>query len=101
MKLCVNQASYHYDAAKAHGFRNISFTLETEGIMTILGPNLSLSLPAKILKRPVRIKFREKGAEVDARVQPNSFNMGLKKTPKQYCVPETTVIIKKPAASIT
>ena len=39
MKLCVSQAEYHYDFEKAHGFRDINFTLENQGIMTILGPN--------------------------------------------------------------
>jgi hypothetical protein len=37
---------------------------------------------------------------VEARVQPKSFIMGLKKTPKLACAPETSVIIKKQAASI-
>jgi iron complex transport system ATP-binding protein len=39
MKLCVSNAEYHYDYAKAHGFKDINFTLQNEGIMTILGPN--------------------------------------------------------------
>lgn len=39
MKLCVSKAEYHYDFEKAHGFKDINFTLENEGIMTILGPN--------------------------------------------------------------
>ncbi len=39
MKLCVSHAEYHYDSEKAHGFKDINFTLENAGIMTILGPN--------------------------------------------------------------
>jgi ABC-type cobalamin/Fe3+-siderophores transport systems, ATPase components len=39
MKLCVSHAEYHYDLGKAHGFRDISFTLDEPGIMSILGPN--------------------------------------------------------------
>ncbi|XES77785.1 MAG: ABC transporter ATP-binding protein [Candidatus Bathyarchaeia archaeon] len=39
MKLRVTQAEYHYDSQKTHGFRDINFTLEHEGVLTILGPN--------------------------------------------------------------
>lgn len=39
MKLFVSHAEYHYDVEKTHGFRDINFTLEQAGIMTILGPN--------------------------------------------------------------
>ena len=70
-------------------------------VTTILGPNLSLSLPATMLRRPLRIIFSEKGPDVEARVQPNSFNIGLKKTPKLYCDPYTNVMIKKQAARTT
>jgi hypothetical protein len=53
-----------------------------------------------MLKRPDKIRFSEKGRDVEARVQPNSFIMGLKKTPKLDCAPATSVMIKKQAASI-
>jgi hypothetical protein len=69
-------------------------------VTTNFGPNLSLILPAMILKRPDKIRFNEKGSDVEARVQPKSFIMGLKKTPKLACAPETSVMIKKQAASI-
>jgi iron complex transport system ATP-binding protein len=39
MRLTVNNAAYHYDLLKNHGFKNVSFSLEEPGIMTILGPN--------------------------------------------------------------
>jgi iron complex transport system ATP-binding protein len=39
MKLCVSHAEYHYDSQKTRGFKDINFTLEHEGILTILGPN--------------------------------------------------------------
>lgn len=39
MKLCVSHAEFHYDLEKTHGFRDISFTIEQAGILTILGPN--------------------------------------------------------------
>lgn len=39
MKLTVSHAEYHYDPQKNHGFKDINFTLENNGIMTILGPN--------------------------------------------------------------
>jgi len=67
---------------------------------TTLGPNRSLSLPAKMPNTPLRIRFNEKGSAVEARVQPNSLIIGLKKTPKLACAPDTIVIIKKQAASM-
>ncbi len=39
MKLCVNHAEYHYDLGKAHGFKDVSFTMDQPGILSILGPN--------------------------------------------------------------
>ena len=39
MKLCVRHAAFHYDPEKRQGFKDVSFTLDQEGIMTILGPN--------------------------------------------------------------
>ncbi len=39
MRLCVSHAEFHYDLAKAHGFRDINFTIDQAGILTILGPN--------------------------------------------------------------
>jgi iron complex transport system ATP-binding protein len=39
MKLTVSHAEYHYDFEKSHGFKDINFTLEEPGIMSILGPN--------------------------------------------------------------
>ena len=30
MKLCVSHAEYHYDSEKAHGFKDINFTLEND-----------------------------------------------------------------------
>jgi iron complex transport system ATP-binding protein len=39
MKLCISHAEYHYDLGKAHGFRDVNFTLEHPGVMSILGPN--------------------------------------------------------------
>ena len=67
---------------------------------TTLGPNLSLSLPAKMPNSPLRIRFNEKGRAVEARVQPNSPIIGLKKTPKLACAPDTIVMMKKQAASM-
>ena len=37
--------------------------------------------------------------EVIALVQPNSFSIGLKKTPKANCRPNTAAIIKKAATT--
>ncbi len=39
MKLCVNNAEYHYDLEKNNGFRNVSFDLDQPCVMSILGPN--------------------------------------------------------------
>jgi iron complex transport system ATP-binding protein len=39
MKLCINHADYHYDAQESHGFKDVNFTMEHSGVLTILGPN--------------------------------------------------------------
>jgi iron complex transport system ATP-binding protein len=39
MKLCVSHAEYHYDLGKINGFKDVSFTMDQPGIMSILGPN--------------------------------------------------------------
>jgi hypothetical protein len=49
-------------------------------------------------KTPQRIRFNEKGSDVEARVQLNSFSIGLKKTPKLACAPKTSMMIKKQAS---
>ena len=46
-----------------------------------LGPNLSHSLPAKIPRKPVKNMLNDWALEVISRVQPNSSDNGLKKTP--------------------
>jgi hypothetical protein len=63
--------------------------------MTILGPNLSLSLPDMMLKKPYTITLSEKAPEVSALLQPNSSISGLKKTPKVNRVPKDTAWIQK------
>ena len=50
-------------------------------VITILGPNLSVNLPEKMTRIPCNTKFSDKAPEVIALVQPNSSNIGLKKTP--------------------
>jgi hypothetical protein len=52
-------------------------------VITIRGPNLSVSLPIAIAIKPMTIEEREYAPEVDALVQPNSLINGLKKTPKE------------------
>jgi iron complex transport system ATP-binding protein len=39
MKLSVNHAEFHYDFTKSNGFRDITFTLDQPGVLSILGPN--------------------------------------------------------------
>jgi len=50
--------------------------------MTRLGPNLSLKVPAMMLRKPVSSQHNEAAPEVIALDQPNSPINGLKKTPK-------------------
>ncbi|HTY81528.1 MAG TPA: ABC transporter ATP-binding protein [Dehalococcoidales bacterium] len=39
MKLTVNNAEFHYDAAKKSGFGNVNFSVNDGEVMSILGPN--------------------------------------------------------------
>jgi iron complex transport system ATP-binding protein len=39
MKLSIENATYYYDLEKSHGFKDINFTLDQPGVMSILGPN--------------------------------------------------------------
>jgi iron complex transport system ATP-binding protein len=39
IKLCVSHAEYHYDLEKSYGFKDINFTLDQPGVISILGPN--------------------------------------------------------------
>ena len=58
--------------------------------MTPRGPNLSVNLPIAIPSKPFITQEREKAPEVIAFVQPKSFSIGLKKTPKAVLTPMLT-----------
>jgi hypothetical protein len=66
-------------------------------VTTGLGPNLSVSLPPAIPKRAARNIRRLAAPESVARVQPNSVNIGSKKTPKLTHIPPAIIIMPKVA----
>ena len=65
------------------------------------GPNLSLSLPTRIERSPVKTQVNENPPEVAARVQPNSLNTGAKNTPKENLAPNITINNNNAAATMT
>jgi hypothetical protein len=70
-------------------------------VMTKRGPNLSVNFPMIRAKAPCRIQQREKAPDTVALVQPNSFNRGLKKTPKAPSVPTNRAMIQTDAMTRT
>jgi hypothetical protein len=70
-------------------------------VIIMRGPNLSVSLPTAIERRPVKIQVNENPPEVVARDHPNSCSTGAKKTPKEKRAPHITIDMKKAAATIT
>jgi len=68
---------------------------------TLLGPNLSDSLPARMPRKPLRRKDKEKAPESTARPQPNSVNIGVRKTPEVKIVPIIAAMITNVEATIT
>jgi hypothetical protein len=70
-------------------------------VVTGLGPNLSTSLPPAMAKRVVMNIRRLTAPESIARVQPNSVNIGSKKTPKITHIPPAITIMLKVAKTTT
>jgi hypothetical protein len=66
-------------------------------LMMILGPNLSLKVPRRILADPCTRKPNDAAPEMVALDHPNSWINGSKKTPKLLLTPQTTACMKKPA----
>ena len=70
-------------------------------VTTSLGPNMSVSLPEKMLAKPNTSKDRDCAPEVTDLVHPKSATSGLKKTPKLWNVPEVVPRIMNEAMMIT
>jgi len=70
-----------------------------QAVITILGPRLSLTLPAAIDAKPCIIQESETAPEISALVNTRSVSIGLKKTPNEANKPNINVEMKKEATT--